>query len=76
MQKETDLEVKNKKFNVGAMASIWSPSFCVNVFGYNIELGAEVGAVGLSAKGQFSAGQNEVGFRIGGGVGFSFNVSW
>ena len=47
-----------------------------NIFGFNIEIDAEVGAIGLSAKGQFSADKKEVGFSIGGGVGFSFNVSW
>ena len=73
---EAGLELKNGKLNVGAMASIWSPAFSVNIFGVNVELGAEVGAVGLSAKGQFSAGKKEIGFSIGGGVGFSFNVSW
>lgn len=73
---EAGLEFKNGKLNVGAMASIWSPSFSVNIFGVNIEIGAEVGAVGLSAKGQFSAGKKEVGFSFAGVVGFSFNASW
>ena len=73
---EAGLELKNGKLKVGAMASIWSPSFSVNIFGVNVEIGAEVGAVGGAAKGQFSAGKKEVGFSIAGGVGFSFRASW
>ena len=72
---EAGLEVKNGKLNVSAMASVWSPSFSVNILGFNVEIGLEVAAVGLSAKGQFSAAKREVELRVGGGVGFYFKAS-
>ena len=38
--------MKNGQVSVGALASIWSPSFSVTFFDVTIEVGAEVGAIG------------------------------
>ena len=69
---EASAEIKDYTLSLGAMASIWSPSLAVDVFGITIEIGAEVGAVGASVE----IGPNSVSTKVAGAVGFSFNISW
>ena len=69
---EISAEVKNNQASLGAIASIWSPSFSIKILGITVELGAEVGAIGASIE----AGVN--GFKANGayGYGVSLSVSW
>ena len=69
---EVSAEMKNGQVSVGALASIWSPSFSVTFFGVTIELGAEVGAIGAGID------IGKKGFKAKGAYAFgaSLSVSW
>lgn len=68
---EAGLELKDGEFYAGAFASIWSPSFSVNIFGVTVEIGAEVGAVGADVN----IGNGKVSGKFAGGWGLSFGIS-
>ena len=73
---EAGLEYKDGDFNVGAMASIWSPSFSIKIFGRTIEISTEVGSIGASTSGEFSAGNNKVEVGVAIGFGVTISYSW
>ena len=64
--------MKDGQVSVGALASIWSPSFSFDIFGVTIEIGAEVGAIGAGVD------VGKKGFKAKGAYafGFSIGVSW
>ena len=73
---EAGLEVKDGKLNMGAMASIWSPSFSLSIGKVSVEIGAEVGAIGAVAESGISLGIREIEGTVALGIGFTINVSW
>ena len=69
---EISAEVKNGDLSLGAKASIWSPSISFELFGFTIELGAELGSVG----GEINTSKNGFQFSASSGWGISFGISW
>ena len=69
---EISAEMKDSQVSVGALASIWSPSFSVTFLGITIEVGAEIGAIGAGID------IGKKGFQAKGAYAFgaSLNVSW
>ena len=69
---EVSAEMSDGQVSVGALASIWSPSFSVTFFGVTIEVGAEVGAIGAGID------IGKKGFKANGAYAFgvSLSVSW
>ena len=69
---EAGAELKNGNFYVGAFASAYSPSFSVKIFGIEIEVGGEIGAVG----GKLNVGTGGFSAKAAYGWGLSLNISW
>ena len=69
---EVSAEMKDGQVSIGALASIWSPSFSVTIFGVTVEIGAEVGAIGVGID------VGKKGFKAKGAYAFgaSLSVSW
>ena len=69
---EAGAEIKNRNVNFGALASIWSPSFSFSIGKFSIDIGAEVGAIGVGFK------KVSNGFSFSGAYGFggSLTFSW
>ena len=61
---------KSKSFvGLGAMATIWSPEVSVNILGWDIALGADIGSIGLEA------GMKNGKYTFGASYGWGFHVS-
>lgn len=73
---EAGLEIKDGAIDIGAQASIWSPSASVTVGGVKTEVGIEVGAIGLSAKGSWNVNSKGFEIYIAFGLGIKLSVSW
>ena len=69
---EVSAELVNGNLSFGALASAWSPSFSVNIFGIKIEVGAEVGAVG----GSVDVGTKRFSLKGAFGFGASLSIEW
>lgn len=69
---EIALEAKGGELNVGAFVSAWSPSYSFSVFGFEIQVGAEVGAVGAS----LNLDNGNISLKGAFGGGFSIGVKW
>ena len=69
---EAGAEIKNGNVKVGALASIWSPSFSFSIGKLSIDIGAEVGAAGAGFK------KVNNGFSLFGAYGFGGTLifSW
>ena len=69
---EASAKFSDGKINVGASASLWSPSVSFTLFGVEFEIGAEVVTAGVG----FNA--NSGGFSLNCGLmfGFCFGVNW
>ena len=59
------------QFTATAMASLWSPSTSVTLFGIELSIGAEVGAIGAGVDADFSW---DGGISIEGAWGFGLNL--
>lgn len=42
------MEIDSSGLNIGEVASVWTPSITITIFGIDISVGAEIGAVGGS----------------------------
>ena len=73
---EVGLEIKDSAIDLGAQASVWSPSVSVTVLGVKTEAGIEVGAIGLSAKGSWNVSAKGLEIYIALGVGVTLSISW
>jgi len=73
---EIAAEIKPFSYELGAMASIWSPSveFSFTLFGkkFSLELGGEIGAVGVLSK----KNTDSISFGVAMGLGGMFELSW
>ena len=69
---EVGAELKNGNLYVGAFASAYSPSISFKIFGVEIEIGAEVGAIG----GKLNVGTGGFSAKAAYGWGLSLNISW
>ena len=69
---EVAAEIENGQAKVGAVASAWSPSVSLDLFGINIELGVEVGSVGAYV----TAGSSGFSGTFAALLGFSIEVEW
>ena len=68
---EISAKIDNDELHVGAFISAWSPSFSVNLFGRDFDIGFEVGSLGLSTK----IGNKTGHFKAGGGL-LGISISW
>ncbi len=68
---ELSLGYSDEKFALNAMASIWSPSITVKLFGEDITISFEVGSIGANAN--FGNGAPK---KFGISYGFGVNISW
>jgi len=66
-----NLGYKDGKLDLNLMASAWSPSITINLFGTNITFSFEIGSVGLNFNLDKWKPQ-----KIGAAYGIGFNVSW
>ena len=73
---EVGLEIKDGAIDLGAQASVWSPSVSVTVLGVKTEAGIEIGAIGLSAKGSWNVSAKGLEIYIALGVGVTLSISW
>ncbi len=69
---EISVSLNNGQLRVGALASAWSPSFAISIFGVKIEIGAELGSVG----GFIDVGAKGFSVAASSGVGLSLSVYW
>ena len=69
---EAGAELKNGNLYVGIFASAYSPSISFKIFGVEIEIGAEVGAIG----GKLNVGTGGFSAKAAYGWGLSLNISW
>ncbi len=69
---EAGVELKNGNLYVGAFASAYSPSISFKIFGVEIEIGAEIGAIG----GKLNVGTGGFSAKAAYGGGLSLNISW
>ena len=69
---EANLQIQNSTIEIGAFASVWSPSASIEILGFEITFGAEV----LSTGAALTAGANGFGFSLGELFGYSFSISW
>ena len=69
---DASAQLKDGQLSIGALASIWSPSFSFDLWGLTIKIGVEVGAVGAG----IDVGSKS--FNIKGAylAGFSISLSW
>ena len=69
---EASLGLEDGQFNASAMASVWSPSFSVKFWDFEITLSGHVGAVGGGVS--FSSGSANL--KVAGGLGVGISVKW
>ena len=69
---EAGAELKDGNLYVGAFASAYSPSISFKIFGVEIEIGAEIGAIG----GKLNVGTGGFSAKAAYGWGLSLNISW
>ena len=68
---ELGLGYSDRQFGLKAMASIWSPSVTVKLFGKDVTISIEVGSIGANAN--FGKGAPK---KFGISYGFGVNISW
>ena len=64
------MEIDSSGLNIGEVASVWTPSITITIFGIDISVGAEIGAVG----GSLNVGNGSLSVQGTLGIGASIEI--